>query len=101
MPFVIVHPREMEQIRKRKHAVVVDLRQKSEYLKYHYCYAINIPYEESECWLDKFNRKTTYILYCEHGNISLMAARRLSLCGMNVHTVVGGVEGLCRQYFND
>ena len=39
MPFVILHPREMEQIRKRKHAGVVDLRQKSEYLKYHYRYA--------------------------------------------------------------
>ena len=99
MPYNVLHPREIERIRKQRNAVVVDLRGKMEYITFHYPHAINIPYEERECWIDKFARKAVYILYCEHGNISLMAARRLSKCGMNVYTVIGGIEGIRQQNF--
>lgn len=96
MSFHILHPRELEAIRKEKKAMVVDLRERSEYLKYHYRYAVNMPYEENECWLEGFNRHTVYILYCEHGSISLLAARKLGRRGIEVYTIVGGAEGMYR-----
>lgn len=98
MPFFMLHPREIEHIRKQKKAIVVDLREKSDYLKYHYGSSCCIPYKENECWLDNFKKNTIYILYCDYGNISLLVARKLSLRGITAYTVVGGVNGIRHFY---
>lgn len=90
----MLHPREIEQIRKQKKATVVDLRERTLYLKYHYKQACNIPYKENECWLEQFRKGNTYILYCDYGNISLLVARKLSQRGIVAYTVVGGVNGI-------
>ena len=96
MPFFMLHPREIEQMRKQKDAVVVDLRERAEFQKFHYKNACNLPYRENECWLDNFGRGRTYILYCDYGNVSLLVARKLSLRGISVYTVIGGVDGIRR-----
>lgn len=94
MPFFMLHPKEIEQIRLQKKAIIIDLREKADYLRYHYQNACCIPYKENEGWLDNFRNNTTYILYCDYGNVSLMAARKLSRRGITAYTVVGGVNGI-------
>ncbi len=103
MPFFVLHPREIERVQKEKNAIVVDLRERSQYQQYHYRNAVLVPYEEKERWFCHFNKNNTYILYCEHGNVSLMAARKLSQRGIFAYTVVGGAEGIRRydKYFKD
>lgn len=96
MSFYVIHPREIELARQQKKAMIVDIREKCEYQKYHYKNAINIPYREGEGWLDKFGKGCCYILYCDYGNMSLLAARKLGKRGIEVYTVVGGMQGIHR-----
>ena len=96
MPFYILHPNELEITKKTKNAVVVDLREPSEYQKYHYPMAVNWPYCEAERWMNCFRKGQIYILYCEHGNISLFVARKLSQRGITAYTVLGGANALQR-----
>lgn len=94
MPFFMLHPREMEQVRNQKNAIVVDLREREDYQRFHYKNAYHMPYKENECWLDNFTRGKVYILYCDYGNVSLLVARKLSQRGITAYTVVGGVNGI-------
>lgn len=96
MPFYILHPREMETMRKQKNAIVVDLRENVEYQKWHYRNAICAPYCECENWLKRFQSGRTYILYCDYGNISLLAARKLAQRNITAYTVIGGAKELKR-----
>lgn len=100
MPFYILHPKDFEITRRQKNAIVVDLRDREKYRKYHYRDAVCIPYCESECWLNWFHTGQTYILYCDYGNVSLLAARKLAKRGVTAYTVIGGIKEL-RGYFND
>ena len=94
MPFFILHPRELESIRKEKKAMVVDLREREKYQKYHYKNAVSIPYCENSNWLNCFRKDQVYILYCDYGNISLLVARMLAQRGITAYTVIGGAEEL-------
>ena len=96
MPFFMLHPREIEQTKKMRKAQIIDLREREKYQKSHYVKACNMPYRENECWLESFSRNNVYILYCDYGNISLLAARKLSKRGITAYTVVGGMDGIRR-----
>ncbi len=70
--------------------ILVDVRSREEYEKYHIKNAVNIPYEEDREWdLDK---KKTIVVYCERGSTSIQAARTLAEKGYHVVSVVGGVR---------
>lgn len=97
MPFYILHPKELTVIEREKKAIVVDLRERSEYQKYHYKNAVSMPYCDDENWLNYFSRCKNYILYCDYGNISLLVARKLSQRGINAYTVLGGAKELRRS----
>lgn len=101
MSFYMLHPKDLERIRKEKNAIVVDVREYSAYTKYHYRNAINMPYSEKESWLNGFYAGQTYILYCDYGNVSLYIARSLSKRGIVAYTVIGGAKELRRYYFCD
>ena len=94
MPFFMLHPRELEQVRKKKEAFLVDLREREHYLKYNYKGAANLPYREGERWLEHFKREKTYILYCDYGNTSLLVARKLSQRGITAYSVIGGINAI-------
>lgn len=94
MSFYMLHPKEIEQIRREKKAIVVDVREKSQYVQYHYQNAVNTPYSEDERWLNQFCVKRVYILYCDYGNVSLLAARKLSKRGITAYTVIGGINAI-------
>ena len=96
MSFYILHPKDLELTRNQKKAIVVDLRERTEYQKYHFKNAVNMPYCDSESWLKYFRKGQIYILYCDYGNISLLAARKLSQRGVTAYTVIGGAKELKR-----
>jgi len=101
MPFYMLHPRDLEKIRKEKNAIVVDVRENRAYVKYHYKNAVNIPYCENEAWLRNFHVGQTYILYCDYGNVGLFVARMLAKQEIAAYTVIGGAKELKRHYFCD
>ena len=94
MPFFMLHPKEIEQTKKKYQAKVIDLREKEEFVCFHYNNACNLPYRENESWLDNFSKGHVYILYCQYGNVSLYVARKLSKRGITVYTVIGGADGM-------
>lgn len=72
--------------------LIVDLRRYDEYRRGHIPSAVNIPYD----WLDTsscgFHKYSLIVLYCERGNISLLAARKLSTKGYSVASICGGIN---------
>lgn len=99
MSFYTIHPREVESIIFRKRAVIIDIRECEEYKLYHYRGARNYPYDEMEKWIFQLRKDRTYIIYCQYGSASMMAARRMSRQGFEVYTVVGGAQAL-QKYSN-
>lgn len=100
MAFYTIHARDVKQVMYQKRAIMLDIRPVEEYAQYHFPIAKNYPYEDSECWVSGLNRRRVYILYCQYGSTSVMAARKLSRHGFEVYTVVGGVEALRTYFYN-
>lgn len=96
MPFYILHPKELGTIQRQKNAIIVDVRNRAEYQKWHYRNAISMPYNECENWLNRFCKGQTYILYCDYGNVSLLVARKLAQKEITAYTVIGGAKELKR-----
>ena len=46
MTFYTIHPRELEDIMRRKHGILIDVREADSYREYHYPNARNLPYEK-------------------------------------------------------
>ncbi len=92
MKFQTIGVKEVEAVFRRPNTVLVDLRTKEEYDLYHLEGAVNIPYEDLEEHKKRLKKQTTYILYCERGGSSLMAAKELSRDGFSIYTVIGGIR---------
>lgn len=74
----------------RNETVILDVRNQDEYSKGHIRGAINISYEE-EGKLCQLSKNKTYIVYCDRGALSLIAARLMIKCGLNVKVITGGI----------
>lgn len=101
MSFEIIHPRDLQDYLKRKDAILVDLREKEEYIENHLNGAVNIPYEELSEWKKWLERYPTIVFYCDRGNISLMAARELKDWKNCVVTVIGGIQQIQKMTIAD
>lgn len=99
MGFQVIHAREIEKIQKERGAVLVDVRPPEEYREYHIPGARNLPYENIDNWMHRISRRRAWILYCDYGSTSLMAARKLGKQEFEVYTVVGGIEAMKSFYF--
>ena len=56
--------------------------------------ARNIPYDDLKMYRKYLPKDKLFILYCDRGSSSLMAARELSREGYRTVTVVGGFQAL-------
>lgn len=74
----------------KKNVVIIDLREKEEYLAGHIPTAVNVPYKYLEDSKSILLRNNLLILYCDRGHISLMAARDLVKDGYNIRSLFGG-----------
>lgn len=75
---------------------VIDLRNSEMYQAGHIAGAYNIPFEKLEEACQKLTRENRYILYCQHGNISMKAAKIMDEQGFDVLTLIGGYRFFCR-----
>ncbi len=92
MTFQAIYPKDMEELVKKEHALVLDTRTREEYQKGHWQGASNYPYDLVERWEKTLPGNRLLILYCEHGGSSMQLARRLGLQGYRVASVVGGYQ---------
>lgn len=75
--------------------LLIDMREKNAFEKWHLPGAVCVPYEEDYAqWRDGLPEFRAAILYCDRGNNSLYAARRMEETGDRVYAVAGGVEAL-------
>ena len=94
MEFYLIHPREISALVREKRAIVIDVREREAYRIFHYQNARNYPYEEMMRRDLCLPKNRIFILYCDYGSTSLMAARQLSKDGYEVYSVVGGIEAI-------
>ena len=71
--FEMIHMKDIQDIMKRERCMVVDLRD-----------------NDFEEWKNEIPQNVSLILYCEHGNQSMLAARKLRRRRGKIYTVMGG-----------
>ncbi len=78
--------------------IFIDLRTPEEYEEGHLAGAINIPYDDLEREQKRLSRQNRLFLYCDRGNVSLMACRDLKREGYKVTNLWGGVYALQKAF---
>lgn len=78
--------------------IFIDLRTPEEYREGHLAGAINIPYDDLEAGRGRFRAQDRIFLYCDRGNVSLMACRDLKHAGYKVTNLWGGVYALQKAF---
>ncbi len=99
--FDMIQVKDILNIMKRKKAWLIDLRGEEAYRNGHIRYAKNYPIEYIDEWRREIPEKAGLILYCEHGNQSLLAARKLRGRKGKVYTVTGGYQAFLKEEGKD
>lgn len=97
MDFELIKCRDAHIYLNRRDTVFVDLRPPEQYEEYHLPGAYNYPYDQLAVWEHRLPVGRRIVLYCEHGNLSLMAAKRLAKHGYHVAALLGGVKCFLAQ----
>ena len=97
MEFQTINIRQFNEYRKRPDTWVIDLRSKEEFEEVHVEGARNFPYEELEMYRKYLPKDKLYVLYCDRGSSSLMAAREMSRDGYRTATLVGGIQAVLQK----
>ena len=77
-----------------ENAIIIDVRDRSEFRRGHIPMAVNAPLSDIQRGNVNFPRGRTLIFYCESGVNSMTAARIMAEQGFRVYNAVGGI----RQY---
>lgn len=97
MDFELIKCKDAPEYLKRRDVFFVDLRSPEQYQEYHLPGAHNYPYDSLADWENRLPMGRRIVLYCEHGNLSLMAAKRLGRRGYHVAALIGGVKCFLAQ----
>ena len=100
MNFKMIGISELEKYMDMKNIRIIDLRSQKEYKEYHLQNAINIPLEELQNHINKLSRNKYYILYCQRGGSSLIAAKKMAQLGYHVYSLMGGIQGIHKNIDN-
>lgn len=92
MSFETIRANDITNYIGKRNVLIIDLREREEYLAGHIPSAVNIPYEDLEEQKINLNRNYLLIFYCDRGHISLMAARDLIKDGYNIKSLYGGIR---------
>ncbi len=92
MDFKLITCKDAPAYLNRRDVLFADLRQLEQYMEYHLPGAYHCPYERLAEWEGRLPVSKLVVCYCEHGNLSLKAAKRLSRRGYHVAALIGGVE---------
>lgn len=99
--FEMIQAADILETMRREQALLIDLRDGESYSEGHIKYARNFPFPYIEEWSGEIPGRISLILYCEHGNQSLLAARKLRGRKGPVYTVVGGYQSYLKQIEKD
>lgn len=100
MEFQAISMKEIEKYMCQPNTWLIDLRTKEEYDRCHIEGARCIPYDDLEKYKKYIPKNNAYILYCERGVTSLLAAKELSKEGFKVYTAIGGLKAWEEQRLN-
>lgn len=92
MSFETIRTNDIANYIGKQNVVIIDLRDREEYLAGHIPSAVNIPYEDLEEQKASLKRYKLLVFYCDRGHISLMAARDLIKDGYNIKSLYGGIR---------
>lgn len=95
--FEMIQAADIPDIMRRERALLIDLRDEESYRDGHMKHARNFPFPYIEEWSGAIPERASLVLYCEHGNQSLLAARKLRGRKGAVYTVVGGYQAYLKQ----
>lgn len=84
--------KELPYYQSRSDVEIIDVRDEAEYEEAHIEGARNLPYEYIERWMGSLEKDKQYILYCQRGSASMMAAKQLVNQGYMVGTLIGGMN---------
>lgn len=87
----MISPKMIDQYRNRQDVLIIDLRAKEEYQKYHIASAVHIDYDDVEA-LFLLPRWKMIILYCERGASSMTRAKEMVRKGYRVKSLLGGMN---------
>lgn len=92
--FEMIHMDEIPEIERRERSMIIDLRSEESYRRGHVKNARNLPFEYIEEWKRELPERISVILYCEHGNLSLLAAKKLRGREGAIYTVRNGYQSV-------
>ena len=106
MLFKIISPEDLNKYTTQDNALLIDLRDKDDYEKGHIPGAIWADWESLDHNIDKILADTFHVIewiivYCDHGNISMIAARDLARLGYPMISRGGGYEQWHKVFFDD
>lgn len=95
-----IRAKDINRYYEKDDCILVDLRSREEYEKSHIPSAISLPYEDIDDYVSQLNQYNQVILYCDRGNLSLLAARELSkTCKSHMISIGGGYRAY-QQYYS-
>lgn len=99
MDYGIISPRDIKKYLNREDVQVIDVRETKSYQELHLKGAISIPYEQLDNYKYSLSKEKWLLLYCDHGSISLRAAKELADEGYRTVTMIGGIMALKEKNF--
>lgn len=91
MRYQLLSKNEFRRALSRGRAVLIDLREPEDYRRWHMQGAVNRSYENIQEWSAQMDHAVPVLVYCSHGNESILAARYLGSRGFQVASLIGGV----------
>ena len=91
MRYQLLSKSEFKRAMNRRNVRIIDLREPADYRRWHIEGAENRSYDHIHEWAPGLDRQTPVLLYCTHGNESILAARSLGSRGYEVASLIGGV----------
>ncbi len=92
MKFETISAKDLDQYVNNSSYLIVDLREKKDYEKGHIEGAIHMDYDDIEHNAVSLPYDKIIIMYCDRGGLSLMAAKKLSVLGYRIISVIGGMK---------
>lgn len=91
MRYQLLSKNEFQHAMKQGNALLIDLRDSQSYRRWHLPGAVNKSYDFISEWSVELDHSMRILLYCSHGNESILAARYLGSRGFRVASLIGGV----------
>lgn len=98
MGLCIIGARDVKNYQIGKKAILIDLRDREEYQRFHINGAINVPVEKLERYMKSVSRRQYVIFCCQHGSMSLQEGKKYVREGYQICSLAGGISAY-RQIF--